>query len=112
MMKFFDISRRKRRFLFRNLLKGILWFAGLVLLFILARKYIPINDTSWIYILYEKPMLVYLVFMVSEIVVGIIPPEVFMIWALKSDSAKFYVLDVILLSSISYLDGIGFDIPS
>jgi len=106
MNKIFGISRKKRRFLFRNLGKGILWFAALVILFILARKYIPINDTSWIYKLYDKPLLVYLVFLISEIVVGIIPPEVFMIWALKSASAKYYVMDVILLATISYIAGI------
>jgi len=107
MTKIFGISKKKRRFLFRNLGKGLLWFAALVLLFVLAKKFVPIDDSSWLNKLYEKPILVYFIFLVSEIVVGIIPPEMFMIWALKSTSTKFYVVDVVLLSSISYLAGVA-----
>jgi len=106
MSKWFNISRKKRKFLFGNLGKGLLWFAGLIIVFLLVKKYVPINDTSWINKLYDKPLLVYLIFLISEIVVGIIPPEVFMIWALKSTTARFYVIDIILLSSISYMAGI------
>ena len=106
MGKWYKVSRKKRRFLLNNLGKGLLWLAVIVILFVLIKRYIPVNDTSWIYKLYDKPLLVYLIFLASEVIVGIIPPEIFMIWALKSTTAKFYVVDIILLSSISYLAGI------
>lgn len=106
MYKWLNISRRKGRFLFRNLGKGLLWLFGLVVIFVLFNRYVPIDEDSFIYKLYDQPLLVYLIFATSEIIVGIIPPEIFMMWALKSTSIQFYVVDVILLSIISYLAGI------
>lgn len=106
MEKWHYVSKRKRRFLFRNLGKGFLWLLGLIIAFVLLKRYVPIDDSAFINKLYDQPLLVYLIFAISEIVVGIIPPEIFMMWALKSASAKLYIADVVLLSLISYAAGI------
>jgi len=105
MSKWYKISRKKRRFLFKNLGKGLLWFFGLVIVFVLFKRYVPVNEEI-LDKLYDQPLLVYLVFAVSEVVVGIIPPEIFFVWALNSTSTKFYIIDVALLSIISYAAGI------
>ena len=88
MRKWYSISRKKRRFLFKNLGKGLLWFLGLVIVFVLFKRYVPINE-EFLDKLYDQPMLVYLVFAISEIVVGIIPPEIFFVWALKKLKTLF-----------------------
>ena len=49
----------------------------------------------------------------SEAVFGIIPPEVFMIWSIHGGAFDSYVLNVVLLSVVSYGAGIfGFFVGS
>lgn len=61
--------------------------------------------------IYDRPTIVYLVFLASEVIFGIIPPEFFMIWSLKDELLADYVYDIIGLSTISYVAGIiGFGI--
>jgi membrane protein YqaA with SNARE-associated domain len=47
--------------------------------------------------------LVFALFTVSELFFGIIPPEVFMIWAIKHEP---FILYISLLAGLSYLSGI------
>jgi membrane protein DedA with SNARE-associated domain len=56
--------------------------------------------------IYDKPALVYLVYTVSEVVFGIIPPELFMLWASGAPSGISYEVHIILFAIISYLAGI------
>ena len=79
----------RKKFLFGNLLKGLAWFIAIVLIFLLAKEYLPYDPEGWVGNIYDRPVLVYLVFTLSEIVVGIIPPEVFMIWSLQSANPFF-----------------------
>ena len=105
----------RKRFLYKNLLKGVAWFAAVVVIFLLIWEFAPFHPGSWVSDAYawvdsffDRTILVYLVFTISEILVGIIPPEVFfMLWSLQSDSVVIYAGHVILLSIISYLAGIG-----
>ena len=60
---------------------------------------------------YDKPSVVYLIFLASEVIFGIIPPEFFMIWSLRSEILMNYINNIIALSIISYIAGIiGFGI--
>ena len=54
---------------------------------------------------------IYLIFLASETIFGIIPPEFFMIWSLRSGLLSNHVNNIVALSSISYISGvIGFGI--
>lgn len=96
----------KSTFLLRHLVKGLLWFAVLVIIYILVKKYVKVDFLAWLAPIYEKPTLVYTIYSVSELVVGIIPPEVFMIWALRDGDPSVYIGHVVLLTVISYLAGV------
>ncbi len=105
------ISQERYRFLFRNLLRGLSFLAILIVLFVLAKEFAPENSREMLKPLYDHPLLVFAVFMSSEIVFGIIPPEVFMMWALDFGTNYDYVWIVGLLSVLSYSAGlIGFGI--
>lgn len=97
---------RKRTFLFRNLLKGLLWLFIIVVAFVIIKKNLDLHPESWINKIYEQPLLVYLTFLISEIVIGIIPPEIFMIWSLKSADVNVYIMHIVFLSTISFIAGI------
>ena len=57
----------------------------------------------------NQPTIVYLMFLASEVIFGIIPPEFFMIWSLRAEVLSTYIDNIIALSIISYTAGvIGF----
>ena len=95
---------RKTKFLLRNLLKGLFWLAVIVIIYVILQRHTDIEH--FIDYLGNWPILVYTVFIASEIIFGIIPPELFMIWSLKNGIFDTYVMNVAFLSVISYCAGI------
>lgn len=92
-------------FLWRNLLRGLVWFAVILVAYILAAEELEvyekeINDVG------DRLPLLLTIFTVSEIVFGIIPPEFFMlIWQSKGVLSE-YVLNLTYLTLISYGAGV------
>ncbi|MCA6078299.1 YqaA family protein [Fulvivirga sedimenti] len=95
---------RRSKFLLKNLLKGLFWLAVIVIIYELLQRYTEVDE--FINYLGNWPILIYSVFILSEIIFGIIPPELFMIWSLNNGLFDSYVLNVMLLATISYLAGI------
>jgi membrane protein DedA with SNARE-associated domain len=95
---------RRTKFLLKNLGKGLFWLAVIVVAFEILQKYTNVDD--FIFYLGNWPILIYTVFICSEIIFGIIPPELFMIWSLYNGIFETYALNVLFLSVISYLAGI------
>ncbi len=101
------VKEQKRSvFFFRNLLRGLIWLAVILLVFILAKKYEGRNLITWLEPVYNRPLLIFIIFLLSEVIFGIIPPEVFFIWALRFPGASGYVTIIILFSVISYIAGL------
>jgi membrane protein DedA with SNARE-associated domain len=94
------------RFFLTNLIRGIFILIVFVVVFILFKKYITIDYLSWLKPVYENTFLVFLIYTVSEIVFGIIPPEVFFIWSTRTGDVMQYAWYIFLLAVISYLAGI------
>lgn len=94
------------RFLLRNLLRGLATLAVLVVGFVVLKKNVDLENAAWLEPLYANPGWVYLVYVISEVMVGLIPPELFFMWALRSGSAWDYVGIVTALAGLSYLAGI------
>jgi len=95
----------KRQFLWNNLIKGFIYLALLITAFLLAKKYFKIDYYGLLEPTFEYPGIVYLIFSISELAFGIIPPELFFIWASALGSISKYIFHVILLSVVSYLAG-------
>lgn len=96
----------KTVFFLRNLSRGLLWLAILVVAFILFNHYVDIDSSEFLMSLGDKAGLVYFIYFISEVIVGIIPPEVFMAWSLEIAKGRNYILDVTLLAIISYAAGV------
>lgn len=92
-------------FLWKNLLRGLIWFAVIITAYILASEDLEvyqqeINDIG------DRLSLLLGIFTVSEIVFGIIPPELFMlIWQSKGILSE-YVINLTYLTLISYAAGV------
>ena len=101
----------RKRFLLLNLLRGIVWLAIIVAGYIYLRKNYDFTLETILGTAYDRPSIVYFIFLVSEVIFGIIPPEFFMIWSLRSEILANYANNVAALSAISYVAGIiGFGI--
>lgn len=97
----------KSRFLFRNLFKGLLWFAVIITAFIMAEDYIQTNFQNDIEAIHNEPFIVYSVFFASEVIFGLIPPEFFMmLWILHKITLVGYITNLTLLTALSYIAGI------
>lgn len=94
-------------FLFRNLFKGLLWFAVIITAFILMEEYIQDNFRSHIGDIRANPGILYGVYTLSEIVFGMVPPELFMmIWVLDNIDVTGYIINLSILTVISYGAGV------
>ena len=100
------MDRERVKFLVKNLSKGLLWFAILLVLYIVFKDRIEIHPESWVGRVSDDPLSVYLIFLGSEVIFGIIPPEVFMAWAAEPGDASYYILSVTILAIISYGSGV------
>lgn len=94
----------RSRILIKNIAKGLLWLVGLLVLFYVFEEYTNFN--VFLEYIAKWPMAVYAVFIVSEVIFGIIPPEFFVKWSENHGLFNTYVANVALLAVISYLAGI------
>lgn len=97
----------KSSFLVKNLVRGILWFGVIITAFIFAEDYIQTTFHKDIDAIQDKPVILYLVFFASEVIFGLVPPEFFMlVWILHKVSISQFVINLIILTVISYLAGV------
>ena len=99
-------KNEKGRFLLSNLIKGLIWLALILVIFIVVKKNVGPSLTRWEAYLYENPSLYYTIYVISELLAGIIPPEIFMLLSLDFGGVQSYILNTLLLATISYLAGI------
>ena len=94
-------------FLFRNLFKGLLWFAVIIAVFVTMEGYIQANFKEHIDTIRANPGVLYGIYTVSEVVFGILPPELFMmIWILDNIDLSGFITNLAILTIISYGAGI------
>ena len=94
------------KFLLQNGLKGLAWFAIILLAYFLFEEIvISKNPDAWVERFYARPIIIYAIYLGSEFFFGIIPPELFMIWAYNKAGAGQYFLNVAFFAAVSYAMG-------
>lgn len=71
---------------------GTLWLLAYVLLYFIFNRYVQTDFLAWLQPLFDRELAMFIIFLVSEVIIGIIPPEIFMIWALRFEVASSYFL--------------------
>lgn len=95
----------KSSFLWKNLFRGLIWFAVILTAYILAAEEIEVYEKE-INAVGDRLPLLLSIFTVSEVVFGIIPPELFMlIWQSKGVLSE-YIINLTYLTLISYVAGV------
>ena len=102
-----ETEETKSSFLIKNLVRGLIWFAVIITLFIVLEGYIQENFKSHIDDIRANPGILYGTYTLSEIVFGILPPELFMmIWILDDIDVSGFIINLSILTVISYGAGI------
>lgn len=93
-------------FLINNGLKGLVWLIVLLAAFFLFEEVvISKNPDVWVEKFYAQPQIIYLIYFASEFFFGIIPPELFMIWAINKDTIAHYFMNLAFFATVSYAMG-------
>ena len=96
----------RMQFLIRNGLKGLAWFVVLIAGYLLFRKIVfAQNPEYWLQQFYSQPEIIYLIYAASEFFFGIIPPELFMIWAVNKADVAHYWQNIAFFAGVSYAMG-------
>ena len=96
----------KIQFLLRNVLKGFAWLVVILAAYFLLKDIVLSRAPDhWMEHIYARPIIVYLIYCASEFFFGIIPPELFMIWAINKDSIAHYFTNLAFFAVVSYLMG-------
>ena len=82
------LRRHKVRlfFFFKNLIRGIIFFAIAILFYKLIFRYLDLDTYENIFSFNLSSSLIFILFFFSELIFGLIPPELFMIWLITAKS--------------------------
>lgn len=96
----------RMKFLLKNGLRGLAWLALILAAFFFFEEIvISRNPDAWIDRFYARPEIIYLIYIASEFFFGIIPPELFMIWAVNKANIANYFYNVAFFAVASYILG-------
>ncbi len=96
----------RMQFLLKNGLKGLAWLAILLVAYFFFEKIVISKDPDmWVERFYARPLIIYLIYIASEFFFGIIPPELFMIWAVNKANIANYFFNLAFFGIVSYALG-------
>jgi len=100
-MIFSNLSDKKKfvlKYSLRALLSLLIIFGGLLLF---KELYFDHDPDYWLEKFYSNSLVVHLIYVASEILFGLFPPEIFMFWATKAGDTSSYVINIIFYASVS-----------
>lgn len=88
----------------RNLLKGFVYLIVLIGLVILFKNYFSPQFEAIQHAISDSYPKMFLIFLLSELFVGLIPPELFMVWILD-DPLTYYITAIAVMTAVSIFAG-------
>ena len=101
------LRRHKVRLFFflKNFIKGLIFFAIAILFYKLIFRYFDLSASENIFSFDLSSSFVFILFFFSELIFGLIPPELFMIWIINAKSLDLYPYFIAALACLSYFAG-------
>jgi len=101
------LRRHKIRLFFflKNFIKGLVFFAIAILFYKLIFRYLDLDTYENIFSFDLSSSLIFILFFFSELIFGLIPPELFMIWIINAKSLDLYPYFIAALACLSYFAG-------
>lgn len=101
-----DTAKEFRQFFTRNFFQGLLGFVLILVAFIVFQNFIKDHYEEWVLPIRDKPLIVYSIFYLNELVLGLIPPEFFMFLHVQDPPVTFWKF-VTIMTVLSYAGGIS-----
>ena len=92
------------KFILTNALKGLLWLGAIVGAYVLADYLLPAEWNAFLKPFTDRPVLMFTIFFLSETFTGLIPLELFVIWA-AGRPLDMYIAFVALMAVLSFGGG-------
>lgn len=92
-------------FFFKNFIKGLIFFAIAILFYKLIFRYLDLSTVENVFLFNLSSSFVFILFFFSELIFGLIPPELFMIWLISTKSLDLYPYFITILACLSYFAG-------
>lgn len=99
-----DYKKEIRQFFGKSLLQGLVATAVLLVFFVFFKNFVQEHYQVWVTPVRDQPWIVYSVFFVNELILGLIPPEFFMFLHVQ-DSPTVFWFYITLMTGLSYLGG-------
>ena len=101
------LKRHKVRLFFflKNFIKGLLFFFIAILFYKLIFRYFDLSTVENVFLFDLSSSFVFILFFFSELIFGLIPPELFMIWLISTKSLDLYPYFITILACLSYFAG-------
>ena len=101
------LRRHKVRLFFflKNFIKGLIFFAIAILFYKLIFRYLDLSTVENVFLFNLSSSFVFILFFFSELIFGLIPPELFMIWLISTKSLDLYPYFITILACLSYFAG-------
>jgi membrane protein DedA with SNARE-associated domain len=104
-MLFIKISEKKRfviKYVLQAFVSLMIIFGGVILF---KELYFDHDPEYWIEKFYGNNLMIYLIYVASEILFGIFPPELFMIWSFNAGDKVSYILNTAFFAVVSVIAG-------
>lgn len=98
-------KKERTAFFLKNLFRGLLWLGIIVGGYFYLKNNYNFSLEGILGSFYERPAVIFSIFFGSEVIFGIIPPELFMIWSLRHELLDLYIENVLVLALLSYFAG-------
>ncbi|MFT6828654.1 MAG: membrane protein YqaA with SNARE-associated domain [Roseivirga sp.] len=89
----------------QNLIKGFIYLAALITMIVLFKNYFKVQYDIIEHWVSDDYVLMLVIFLASEIFVGLLPPELFMVWSID-DPGLVYSIIIIAMAIISLVAGL------
>ena len=91
------------KFVQKYALRSLYSIFALVALFVVAKEYMPASFTEVLTPIAHDYTLMFSIFFVSEAILGLIPPDIFIMWAAVESSPLTFIF---ILAVLSYVGGV------
>lgn len=96
----------QKQYILENVIRSLVYIGVLVFIYFLLKSYFIDELQTWIAFAEDRKGLMFLIFFVSELAFGLVPPEVFMVVFPKEDYGfSVFVGIMMLMSFMSYIAG-------
>jgi membrane protein DedA with SNARE-associated domain len=97
------LLKKRTKYILKNSLQAVFSLLIIAVVYTLFVELIyKQNPDFWIEKFYSKPLIIYSIYVLSEVFFGLFPPELFMLWAINKGSSLSYLFNLGFFTAVSF----------